>query len=74
MKITDITAEEIILAGNSKNDLPAAFYISKRRQLEYMLDQLNIIDHPAEIRRICQDIVNVKKKLQQIELRKKLSH
>jgi hypothetical protein len=66
-------AEEIVLKGNSRNDLPAAYYISKRRQLEYKLDQLNVMDHPLEIQRLCGEIVTIKKKLEQLAAQKRNS-
>jgi hypothetical protein len=64
-------AEEIVLKGNSRNDLPAAYYISKRRQLEYKLDQLNVMDHPLEIQQLCGEIVTIKKKLEQLAAQKR---
>ena len=70
MKVSDTSAEEAILSVVSKNDLPVAYYISKRRQLEYRLDQLNIMDHSIEIQRICRDITAVKKKIQQLDPKK----
>jgi phenylalanine-4-hydroxylase len=70
MKVSGTSAAETILAVISKNDLPVAYYMSKRRQLEYTLDQLNIMDHPIEIQRICREIVAVKKKIQQLDPKK----
>jgi hypothetical protein len=67
MKVLDISAQKAILSVIPKSELPVAYYISKRRQLEYRLDQLNIMDHPMEIQRICREIVAVKKKIQQLD-------
>jgi hypothetical protein len=41
-------------------------HLEKIRLLENELSRLNILEHPREIRDICNDIINIRKSLERI--------
>jgi hypothetical protein len=62
------------LPGTADDSILVAirFYTGKLRQLEYVLNQYNFFDHALQISALAKDISEVKKKLKELEVRKKV--
>jgi hypothetical protein len=71
MKKRALFNEAIFQLDDDSSELTPDYYITKLRQLEYVLDQLNFLDHPVRIQQICQHMVKIKKELKRLEADKK---
>jgi hypothetical protein len=71
MKKPVLLTELRILPADGHSDPGTAPYINKLRQMEYILDQFNLLDHPTQIQHLCQEMKKIKKQLKRMEAERK---
>jgi len=72
MKKIETPAEQTRAAAEDSVLVAIKFYTAKLRQLEYVLNQYNFLEHALQISALAKDILEVKMKLKKLEIRKKV--
>lgn len=72
MKKIETPAEQAPTTADDSILVAVKFYTAKLRQLEYVLNQYNFLEHALQISALAHDIMEVKKKLKELEVRKRV--
>lgn len=72
MKKIETPAKQTIVTTDDSILVAIKFYTGKLRQLEYVINQYNFFEHALQISAVAKDIIEVKQKLKELEVRKKV--